>query len=392
MFGILLRARDEFARESTACVDAFDRLALFIYGIRMPSQWSGLPPRRDGILRGADLLLTSAEVPATADDDSRRIALFASATSPYALDADGVVRPGDEPTGLRLAPFPYKKYAGPPLSYYLRSDRDNRYTRLVINPHGNCYARCKWCTRTYDSHARPERVQVPSDSDRALEPRAFRELPRAVLSVAEILALVTSDPAVMQGHADLGHLTELAILSGDFPPNVDAAAYLHELATSAWAAGFRGRLYYAGHQIETAEAMRALCRNGMTTFFVYTVEHFTRRQELMPVKGKRSIDDVEAILREATAVFPSEDIGYYLIIGIDPAKELRRGVTRLKPLATPQPFVLTPYNFVHERLYHDDYQIERMRLVLRARQMFLELYGKPMPGGSNRSLFPLNSV
>ena len=112
----------------------------------------------------------------------------------------------------------------------------------------------------------------------------------------------------------------------------------------------------------------------------------------MPVKGKRSLDDVEAILREAGSVFPLEDIGYYLIIGIDPASDLRRGVTRLKPLATPQPFVLTPYNFVHERLYHHDYQIERLRLVLRARDMFLELYGRPMPGGSNRSLFPLNSA
>ena len=392
MFSVLLRARDEFARGSASCVDAFDRLALLIYGVRIPPQWSGLPPRRDGILRGADLLLTSAEVPGTADDDSRRIALFASATSPYIVDDEGLVRLGEEATGLRLTPFPYKRYAGPPLSYYLRTDRQNRYTRLVINPHANCFARCKWCARTYDSHARPDRVQVPSDTDRALEPRAFRELPRTVMSVAEVLSLVTSDPAVMQGHRDLGHLTELAVLSGDFPPNIDAAAYLRSLAQAARDAGFCGRLYYAGHQIETAAAMHALRCDGLTTFFVYTVEHFTRRLELMPVKGKRSLDDVEAILREAGSVFPLEDIGYYLIIGIDPASDLRRGVTRLKPLATPQPFVLTPYNFVHERLYHHDYQIERLRLVLRARDMFLELYGRPMPGGSNRSLFPLNSA
>ncbi len=358
----------------------------------MAAQWSGLPPRRDGILRGADFLLTSAEVPTTADDDSRRIALFASTTSPYAVDDSGVVRVGDEPTGLRLTAFPYKRYIGPPFSYYLRSDRQNRYTRLVVNPHANCYARCKWCARTYDSHAQPDRVQVPSDTDRALEPRAFRELPRMVTSVSDVLALVTSDPAVMQGHPDLGHLTELAVLSGDFPPTVGPAAYLDDLARRARDAGFCGRLYYAGHQVETAAAMRLLRCSGLATFFVYTVEHFTRRLELMPVKGKRSLDDIEAILREATSVFPPENIGYYLIIGIDPLSELRRGVTRLKSLATPQPFVLTPYNFVHERLYHDDYQIERLRLVLRARQLFLELYGKPMPGGSNRSLFPLTGA
>lgn len=390
MHGLLLRERDTFVEREHGDSDVFDRLALFIYGIRLSEAWRTLPPRRDGILLGKDFLLWSSELGDDADDDARRIAVVDSRLSPYWLREDGAVMLGDIRTGLRLGPFPYKTYLGPPFSYYLRSDRSRRYTRLVVNPHANCYSRCAWCARTYDSQSRPERI-VPDDrTGMKFDPQSLRTLPRQVMPADELMEWVLRDPVVSPA-GDLRDLTEIAVLSGDFPPNVAVVPYLVELLGRAQRAGFQGHFYYAGHQLEEHDEMAAIRETGVPTLFVYTIEHFTRRLELMPIKGRRTLPDIARILRCAGDVFGRENIFYYLIIGIDGLRDLRANLVRFKPLATPQAFVLTPYNFAHLDLYTEDSQLGRLRLVIAARRLMLDVFGRPIPGGSNRSLFALTT-
>ena len=83
--------------------------------------------------------------------------------------------------------------------------------------------------------------------------------------------------------------------------------------------------------------------------------------------------------------------GYYLIVGIDAPSDLIEQVTRFKEVALPQPFVFTPYNFAHDSMYAVENPVKRVEMLLQVRAFLLRLYGRPIPGGSNRSLFPLNA-
>lgn len=399
----LLQIRAQFVNDGAGnqvIQDIFDRLALFIYGIQPNPSWRELPPRKDGIIKGVDCLLTSSETSASFDDDARRIAIFYSKNSMYRVDVQGHVWLSDHRTGLSLSPFPYKRYLGPPYSYYLRSDRTNRYTRLVVNPHRNCHAGCKWCARTYQNHIAPHLAQPLSRDDSELpdmiphggitiDRRAFRVLPRGVISPQELISHLLRDPNVISETGNFSHLTEVVILSGDFPKNQRPILYLIELCELLKSSNFAGGIYYAGHQIEAECDMQLLRRVNLPIAFAYTIEHFTRRQELMPAKGTRDIDEVEEILKIANGIFGAQNVFYYYVAGIDPTQVVKKQFIRFKEIAIPQVFVFTPYNREHNELYHHSRLGDRLQQLLNIRSFMLELYNKPIPGGSNRSLFPL---
>ncbi len=400
MLNQLLKIRSQFIEETTNHPDAFDRLALFIYGVSPNEDWLHHPPRKDGVLKGVDCLLTSSETPAHFNDDARRIALFYSTTSPYGVDVDGNVWLADNRTGLSLSPFIYKQYAGPEYSHYLRSDRTNRYTRLVVNPFRNCYARCKWCARTYQNHVGPTsqnhdvtklRTDEILHAGVAIDENAIRVLPREVISPKELVSLLLDDPSVVNKDHDLRHLTEVAILSGDFPNNLSAISYLVELCELLESSRFEGSVYYAGHQIETESDMILLSQTKFQIDFVYTIEHFSRREELMPVKGKRNMGEVEEILKTANRIFGKQNVYYYYIAGIDPTQVVTKHFMRLMNIATSQVFAFTPYNLEHDSLYYHFESHERLQQLLDIRAFMLDLFDRAIPGGSNRSLFPLEN-
>lgn len=402
MLDQLLRIRSQFVEENANHPDAIDRLALFIYGISPDDYWLHLPPRKDGVIKGVDCFLTSSETPEHFDDDARRIALFYSTTSPYKVDVNGHVWVANYRTGLSLSPFIYKQYIGPAYSHYLRSDRANRYTRLVVNPFRNCYARCKWCARTYQNHIGPTSSQkseatklqadnTPPRGGVAIDMNAIRLLPQEVISPKELISYLLDDPSVVNKNHDLRHLTEVAILSGDFPNNLSAISYLVELSELLKSSKFEGSIYYAGHQIEDESDMILLSQSASHIDFVYTVEHFSRREELMPVKGKRSMGEVEEILRTANRIFGIQNVYYYYIAGIDPIQTVKEQFIRLRDIAIPQVFAFTPYNLDHTNLYYHSELHERLQQLLDIRAFMLDLYNRAIPGGSNRSLFPLES-
>ena len=155
---------------------------------------------------------------------------------------------------------------------------------------------------------------------------------------------------------------------------------------------FAGSIYYAGHQIENESDMSLLRQVNSYIDFVYTIEHFTLRQELMPVKGKRTVGEIEEILKSANYVFGTQNVFYYYIAGIDPIQVVKEQFMRLKDIAIPQVFVFTPYNLEHGDLYYHSELHNRLQQLLDIRALMLELYNKAIPGGSNRSLFPLESI
>ncbi len=218
---------------------------------------------------------------------------------------------------------------------------------------------------------------------------AIRLLPQEVISPKELVSYLLDDPSVVDKNHDLRHLTEVAILSGDFPINMSAVSYLVELGELLKSSKFEGSIYYAGHQIENESDMILLSRSASHIDFVYTVEHFSRRQELMPVKGKRSMGEVEEVLRIANRIFGIQNVYYYYIAGIDPIQTVKEQFKRLRGVAVPQVFAFTPYNFEHTSLYYHSELHERLQQLIDIRAFMLDLYGRAIPGGSNRSLFPL---
>jgi hypothetical protein len=167
-------------------------------------------------------------------------------------------------------------------------------------------------------------------------------------------------------------------------------AYFNEIVGRARQRGFRGRWYYAGNQIEADEDLDALADLGGPGVFEYTIEHFERRPELMPVKGRRSLDDIERILAGAARRGGDISVGYYYIVGLDAPEATWAGIERLARHALPRIHVYTPYAPDHVKLYHRAERLLRLRDTLDLQRRILGRYGAPVPSASNRALFTPN--
>ena len=82
----------------------------------------------------------------------------------------------------------------------------------------------------------------------------------------------------------------------------------------------------------------------------YTLEHVTRRKELMPLKGKVKLDKVSEILNITSAIMGPDQTQYYLIAGLDPVSDVIKWVESHQKVAIPQIHVFTPYAPGHYNL------------------------------------------
>lgn len=349
------------------------RLALLIYGITLPDNFKHRL-RRDGVISGIDLLIASKtpDEGEVIDYDGGRLALFQTTrnNTPYSFsDTERVIKFEEEVAIPYAQEYPADQFLGP---YYLRTDRMGARSRLVVNPNPNCSAACRWCARTYPER-RLNKEQLITD----------------VMPSDDLVHFLINDPNVLQGNNDLSHLSEINLITGDLPRNypIDAASYFTALIKTARSHEFRGIWYYAGHQIESEQDIERLAQLGGEGVFVYTIEHFTKRRELMPLKGRRDLKQVHGILTNASRYFGKENAQYYYISGIDDPKSTFQGIEYFADIATPQLHVLTPYAVMHEQYYYRDRRLDRVRDLLDLQEFIINFYGKPVPSGSNRALF-----
>jgi len=390
-----LELRNFFSERIAFGEDVFDRIALFIYGINENKNLQNTIPRRDGVIKGMDFALTNRKIPFESDDDTKRIAVFYNESSPYSLNSSGTLMLKKRPTYTFLKPFIYKKYIFNDYLYYLRSNRYNLYNKLVLNPYRNCNSMCKWCARTYPDHKKIYAKLKNNGNilDKNVEIKAIRKIPQRLVPPKELFDHLMHDVSIINPNAKtFSFLEELAFITGDFPPGFDVSAYIFELIMLMKNNGFIGTIYYAGHQIESKEDMLKLKNTGLKVTFVYTVEHFTGRLELMPVKGKRTLNEIADILYGADEIFGKNNVFYYYIAGIDDLESTYDNFVRFKPLAKPLVSVLTPYNTEQFELYYYKNKIKIPKQMFDVRELILQLWGEPIPSGSNRSLFPLNAI
>ncbi len=254
---------------------------------------------------------------------------------------------------------------------------------------------CKWCARTYSDHKRIYNKLKRKDLsvlDDKIEIKAIRKIPLEIIPTQKLFECLINDNNIISNRGmPFSHLEELAFISGDFPPKTSIASYIYEFTMSMKNHGFNGSIYYAGHQIENEKDMQLIKNIGLNVTFVYTIEHFTRRTELMPVKGKRTLNEIADILYTANRIFGKNNVFYYYIAGIDDFESVYDNFIRFKPLAKPLVSILTPYNTKQFELYFYKDKLKIIKQMFDIRDLILKLWGKPIPSGSNRSLFALNA-
>jgi len=169
--------------------------------------------------------------------------------------------------------------------------------------------------------------------------------------------------------------------------NLTQIEYFEQLVSEAKAAGFKGSFYYAGHQINSVEDLIRFASTSDKAIYTYTLEHYTRRKELMPIKGRVDLEGATAIMKAMSDMVGLERTHYYYIVGIDDPNVTRRHMTELANIALPETFLFSPYSPVHESYYFRQNRFDRLIDAVGIQKFMLDLYAQPLPGGSNRSLF-----
>lgn len=235
---------------------------------------------------------------------------------------------------------------------------------------------CKWCARAYQDRKHllhemlDRRIQTPADLIQEMEAHEnFRQL------------------------GGFPSMTEINFVSGDFKKTelFTQAEYLIEFIQRVRKLGFRGEWYYAGHQAFKKDDIVKLKKAIGDGTMCYTLEHLTRRGELMPVKGLVPLDDVTRTLIHTSKIMGKKRTQYYLIAGLDPFPDVEDWVTRHTRIAIPQIHVFTPYAPSHYRLAHGERSVQ-METALKVRSSILRTYGRAIHSGSNRSLFSVDET
>ncbi len=353
------------------------RLGLFIFGIDVENRQ--IHGRQDGVIAGVDAFVSSdgGKVRAVErgekniDLDAGRLAAFISLPedTPYTWKTDEILFHGKS-TGLRIAEFPKDGLTG---RFYLRTDRAGQHSRLVINPRPACESMCSWCARAY-----PDRERILGE-----------KLEKKLQNPSELISDIESNPKII-AMGGFAAMTEINFISGDFLPReiMTQQEYLIEFINLARKKGFVGTYYYAGHQAFTQGGVKQIHSALGPGRMCYTLEHISRRLELMPIKGRVAAEEVSRILTQTAKIMGPENTEYYLIAGIDTTELVNAWINAHAGIAIPQVHVFTPYSPSHYNLIPGN-RLQQLKNMLEVRGNILKNFGVGIPAGSNRSLFHL---
>lgn len=368
---------ESLSREYDVSLPQLSRLGLFVYGIDPGDH--RITGRQDGVIAGIDTFVSNSDKLTKAvsegqpdiDLDSGRLAVFASKSeeTPYLWKDNQVLSNGD-PTGLFMTEFPKDSFNG---RYYVRTDSNGDRNRLVVNPRPSCESNCKWCARAY-----PDRMKLLNE-----------RLDRRIMPPEQLVEQILND-VEMNKIGGIKSMKEVNFVSGDFlqRESISQTDYLISFVKQLKNNGFSGDWYYAGHQVFKEKRLREIADEIGTGRLCYTLEHLTRRPELMPIKGQTSLNEVSLHLKEASSIIGPENTEYYLISGLDPSKKVVDWISEHKDIAVPQVHVFTPYAPSHFQMPLGTRR-DQLVTALDIRKSIIEIYGHGINAGSNRSLFTL---
>lgn len=199
---------------------------------------------------------------------------------------------------------------------------------------------------------------------------------------------------VINAGANFSEMDEVAIVTGMFRDEKKVIKHIAEISEIATAHGFKGHLFYIGSQIQTKEGVKSFLDavNGMPIRYAYTVESFTKKDELHPIKNLT----LEETLRNLNTIRDGgiERLEYTYMPGIDSFSSFNKTALKFANLAKPHVSIFRPANQEQRGLMSEDFIQNPVDYLCMMRLQLEELYGGPIYGNNlgNLWLFPTNRV
>lgn len=200
--------------------------------------------------------------------------------------------------------------------------------------------------------------------------------------------------------ATLEDMAEVAIVTGSFDSEQGAFDHVSSVIDNTLRYGFRGRIFYMGHELSSPEMVGKLKdrvnQEGLAGLKIaYTVEMFANRQKLMGgCKGEGDIESIASKLKDLSQLGLYE-LQYSYMPGLDNLEDFRKGATRLFPYATPHLSIYRPFlSEQREKHISQDYKTMGVAYLCEVRSYYQDLYGGPLIGNNlgNMFAFPVKNV
>lgn len=199
---------------------------------------------------------------------------------------------------------------------------------------------------------------------------------------------------VMADGAIFSEIDELAIVTGMFRDEKEVIKHISKISSIATEHGFKGHLFYIGSQIKTREGVRRFLRDvkEVPIRYAYTVETFTKREKLHPMKNQsleEAVNNLKTIKEEGIG-----RLEYTYMPGIDSFSSFNEIAPALANLAKPHVSIFRPANQQQVELMSKDFIQDPVDYLCKMRIQLEGIYGGPIYGNNlgNLWLFPNNRI
>lgn len=193
-----------------------------------------------------------------------------------------------------------------------------------------------------------------------------------------------------EGLIDLSHIVEIGLVTGCFDSEneaVDHLLMLNGVLRNEY--DFRGELKYVGASIRSPRALRILAENTAPFGIALTIECFTRRDQLLRITKRLSLDQCREILTQAKSLGISTTILY--IMGLDPLDVFQEQMNKYLPLLTEFPVINTMQEYVCGQAQLRHSTARSLEYYLHARQIVENIFRnrefQPLVWENYRGLF-----
>lgn len=171
---------------------------------------------------------------------------------------------------------------------------------------------------------------------------------------------------------DFSTLEEVAVCTGCFKSEDDLVIHLLTLKKVLSEFNFTKEIKYIGSQLISVDKIKLL-KEAMGDFALYfTVECFTRREELLRPEKKLGLEEIESILAAAKNIGVQTSIVY--ILGLDELTDFTAGMNLFKNSLTRYPIINVMQNYIPEQ---EDLKVataKELDYYLRARKICENIY------------------
>ncbi len=199
---------------------------------------------------------------------------------------------------------------------------------------------------------------------------------------------------VMENRKYFQDIGELAVVTGMFKDEDTTINHIAQTVDIATQYGFKGHLFYIGSQIKTPRGIRRMIDKlqKVPMRYSYTLETFTKREKLHPLKSK-SIDEVVDtinMLKDA-GVWKME---YSYMPGIDSLKSFYEHAIKFAGVAKPHVSIFRPVDSKQVELVSPYFIKSLVEYLWKMREHYEHLYNSPIYGNNlgNLWLFPTSRI